>query len=100
MAAVDDAAANAFEMGEHAERLRCLSLVKHWRDGLKGTEYLFRSINILFDQIKAGGDPADENEGRKAINLAKAIRKATNGQWEPTVQQVFTILRSLEMDAA
>jgi hypothetical protein len=55
MEAVDDAAKNAFEMGEHAERLRALDLVKAWGRGLNGSEYLSRSIGVLFDQIKGGG---------------------------------------------
>jgi hypothetical protein len=53
MEAVDDAAKNAFEMGEFAERLRALGLVKAWGRGLNGSEYLSRSIGLLLDQIKA-----------------------------------------------
>jgi hypothetical protein len=54
MEAIDDAAKNAFEMGEHAERLRALDLVKAWGRGLNGSEYLSRSIGLLFEQIKGG----------------------------------------------
>jgi hypothetical protein len=61
MAAADDAAANAFEMGEFAERLRVLEIVKTWRDGFKGTEYLRQSINLMIAQIipPAGQEPAE-----------------------------------------
>ncbi|MBY3055061.1 hypothetical protein HF263_03075 [Rhizobium leguminosarum] len=57
MEAVDDAAKNAFEMGEFAERLRAMGLVKAWGRGLNGSEYLSRSIGLLFEQIKGGLEP-------------------------------------------
>jgi hypothetical protein len=57
MEAIDDAAKSAFEMGEHAERLRAMDLVKAWGRGLNGSEYLSRSIGLLFEQIKGGLEP-------------------------------------------
>jgi hypothetical protein len=52
--AVEEAANKAFEMGEHAERLRCIQIVKTWAAGLKGSEYLGRSADMLISKIVSG----------------------------------------------
>lgn len=62
MAACDDAAANAFEMGSDAELQRVVAIVKRWRDGFKGTDYLFRSINLMLAEICSRAEAPAEAE--------------------------------------
>ncbi|MBY3038912.1 hypothetical protein [Rhizobium laguerreae] len=41
------AAEAAIDPAVEAERVRCVELVEEWRAGLKGSEYLNRSIELL-----------------------------------------------------
>ncbi|OHV24920.1 hypothetical protein EOS93_25320 [Rhizobium sp. RMa-01] len=44
----------AIDPAVEAERVRCADLVDNWRAGLRGSEYLNRSIGLLVAQIRTG----------------------------------------------
>lgn len=78
MAAVDEAAMNAFDMGEQAERIRVIGIVKRWRDGFKGTDYLVRSINLMLAEITKKAPAEAEDVAEIAQAPATVIRVDTS----------------------